>query len=87
MSSGCSCVVATRVIATRSNGSRLSSMMRSQPPPSATTGPASKPKIGCSGSNADWSSDAVAWMCRSSSPQTPGKSKTGLKSPSSALTM
>ena len=60
MSSGCSCVVAMRLMTTRSNGSTLSSRMRSQPPPSATTGPASNPKIGCCGSSVDWISDAVA---------------------------
>ena len=43
--------------------------------------------MGCAGSTADWMIEAVAWVCRSSSPQTPGKSNTAFRSPSSAFTM
>ena len=58
--------------------------MRSQPPPAASTGPASKPKVGCSGSSRHCFSDARACACRSSSPHEPGKSKIAFRSPSSA---
>ena len=71
-------------MSTRSNGSTKSSRMRSQPPPAASTGPASKPKVGCSGSVPSCFSDARAWACRSSSPHDPGKSRIAFRSPSSA---
>ena len=58
--------------------------MRSQPPPAASTGPASKPKVGCSGSVPSCFSDARACAWRSSSPHDPGKSKIAFRSPSSA---
>ena len=84
MSSDHSGVVATRLMSTRSNGSTKSSRMRSQPPPAASTGPASKPNVGCAGSVPSCFSDARAWACRSSSPHEPGKSRIAFRSPSSA---
>ena len=87
MSSDHSCVVATRAMSTRSNGSTKSSRMRSQPPPAASTGPASKPKVGCRGSVPYCFSEARAWAWRSSSPHDPGKSRIAFRSPSSTLTI